>query len=114
MNEDFPNTLWNIISTQSNLPTKFNGCSTKIYKVDNSTDFSVLSFNYNDFQSIRKIIVCFENHEVIIHHRLDYNGAWMYNIFEEEIKKIKVYDNNTDEFLYEIDNKEIWDLIEFR
>ena len=114
MNEDFPNTLWNSISTQSNLPTKFNGCSTKIYKVDNSTDFSVLSFNYNDFQSIRKIIVCFENHEVIIHHRLDYNGAWMYNIFEEEIKKIKVYDNNTDEFLYEIDNKEIWDLIEFR
>ena len=114
MNSDFPNTLWNSISTQSNLPTKFNGCSTKIYMVDGSTDLSVLSFNYNDFQSLRRIVVCFENYESTIHHRLDYDGAWMYNIFEDEIKKIKVYDDKTNEFLYEIENKEIWDKIEFR
>jgi glycosyltransferase involved in cell wall biosynthesis len=114
MNSDFPNTLWNSTSTQSNLPTKFNGCSTKIYMVEGSTDLSVLSFNYNDFQSLRRIVVCFENYESTIHHRLDYDGAWMYNIFKDEIKKIKVYDDNTNEFLYEIENKEIWDKIEFR
>jgi glycosyltransferase involved in cell wall biosynthesis len=114
MNSDFPNTLWNSTSTQSNLPTKFNGCSTKIYMVEGSTDLSVLSFNYNDFQSLRRIVVCFENYESTIHHRLDYDGAWMYNIFKDEIKKIKVYNDNTNEFLYEIENKEIWDKIEFR
>jgi glycosyltransferase involved in cell wall biosynthesis len=113
MNTDFPNTMWNTETSQSTLSEYYRGCSTKIYLIKDQTNYSVLSFNYNDFPVYRKIIVELDDREEIIHHQLDYNGSWSYNIFDETINKIRVYDSTTDELLYEMKNKNIYSYIEF-
>ena len=113
MNINFPNTRWNTETSQSTLSEHYRGCSTKIYLIKDQTTISVLSFNYNNYAVYRKIIVEIGDREEIIHHQLDYNGSWSYNIFDETIKKIRVYDSTTDELLYEMENKNIYSYIEF-
>jgi hypothetical protein len=49
----------------------------------------------------------------VFYHGLDNYGHWSFNIFENEIEKILVYDSQTDEFLYEIINENIVDYIVF-
>jgi hypothetical protein len=105
--------MWNTETSQSTLSEHYRGCSTKIYLIKDQTTISVLSFNYNNYAVYRKIIVEIGDREEIIHHQLDYNGSWSYNIFDETIKKIRVYDSTTDELLYEMENKNIYSYIEF-
>jgi hypothetical protein len=74
----------------------------------------LLSYNYNNFRSERKIIVNYvDNTSGVFYHGLDNYGHWSFNIFENEIEKILVYDSQTDEFLYEIINENIVDYIVF-
>ena len=74
----------------------------------------LLSYNYNNFRSERKIIVNYvDNTSEVFYHGLDNYGHWSYNIFENKIEKILVYDSQTDEFLYEIINENLVDYIIF-
>jgi hypothetical protein len=113
MNTDFPNTVWNSETSQSTLHGYFNGCTTKIYHVKDQEKFSVLSFNYNDNIINRKIVVKMEGDEEIIFQKLDYKGSWFYHLFNKPIKTILVYNADTDEFLYEQENKNIHSYLEF-
>jgi len=113
MNNNFPNTRWNTETSQSTLSEHFNGCSTKIYLIKDQPNFAVLSFNYVNKVIKRKIIVEMENREETIYHQLDINGCWSYNIFDNTLKKIKVYNSETDELLYEMENKNVHSYIEF-
>jgi hypothetical protein len=61
----------------------------------------------------RKIVVELDNKEEIIHHNLENNNTWFYHIFDNTLKKIKVYDLIEDRLLYEMENKNIYSYIEF-
>ena len=54
-----------------------------------------------------------DNTSEVFYHGLDNYGHWSYNIFENKIEKILVYDSQTDEFLYEIINENLVDYIIF-
>jgi FkbM family methyltransferase len=114
MNYDFDETIWNTETSQSTLHEKYEGCSTKIYKVSESNNLAVISYNYNNYGVQRKIIVTLNEMENTIIHQLDYFNAWVYNIYDESLVKISVYDNETDRLLYELENKDIKDYIEFK
>ena len=114
MESYFPETFWNSETSQSTLPEYFEGCTTKIYKVKDQNRLVILSYNYTSNLVNREIIVELENGEQKINHKLDISGSWFYNIFDESIKKIKVYDIKTNKFLYELENKNIYSYIEFR
>jgi hypothetical protein len=112
MNQDFPNTLWNTVTSMSNIDSKFKGCSTKIYKIEGTNRFAVFTYNLNDFPVFRKIEVYNQSIDTITHSVYGLN-QWSYNIYDR-IDKIKVFDNTTNEFLYEIKNENIWDNLEFK
>jgi len=114
MYTDFVNTIWNTETTISNVSSKFNGCSTKIYNIIGQEPQMVLSYNYNNFKTERKTIVHFlDDSSEIYYYTLENYGYWSFNIFNKDIKKISVYDTQTDEFLYEIINKNILDYVVF-
>jgi len=114
MNRDFDGTIWNTESSQATISEKYEGCPSKIYRVQNSTNIAIVSYNYNNFPTKRKIVVELENHQDTIYHNLDYFDAWAYNIFDSSVKKILVYDQTTDRLLYESENKNIEDFIELK
>jgi glycosyltransferase involved in cell wall biosynthesis len=114
MNIDFQGTLWNTETTISNVSSKFKGCSTKIYNISGQETIMVLSYNYNNYTSDRKIVVNLIDGNTEIHyHVLENYGHWSFNIFNNNIEKILVYDNQNDEFLYEIINHNIVDYVTF-
>ena len=114
MNTDFQNTLWNTETTVSNVSSKFKGCSTKLYNISGQDSIMLLSYNYNHFRSERKIVVNYIDGSLeTIYHGLENYGHWSFNIFENKIEKLLVYDNQNDEFLYEIINQNILDYITF-
>lgn len=111
---DFEGTIWNTESSQATISEKYEGCTSKIYRVQNSRNIAVVSYNYNNFPVKRKIVVELENRVDTIFHNLDYFDAWAYNIFDSSVKKILVYDQTTDRLLYESENKNIEDFIELK
>ena len=114
MNSDFHGTLWNTETTASNLLSKFRGCPSKLYNIKGQETIMLLSYNYNNFRSERRIIVNYaDNTSVVFYHGLENFGHWSFNIFENKVEKISVYDNQTDEFLYEVINENIVDYIVF-
>jgi hypothetical protein len=114
MNSDFQGTEWNTETTVSNVSSKFNGCSTKLYNISGQNSIMLLSYNYNHFRSERKIVVNYIDGSLeTIYHGLENYGHWSFNIFENKIEKLLVYDNQNDEFLYEIINQNILDYITF-
>lgn len=115
MNLDFPETLWNTESTPSKLSSKFKGCSTKLYKVENTDKVIILSFNYNNFETNRKIVVEFFDGgtEDYYHSLFDY-GHWSFNIFERKINRILVHDTLSNQFLYDINYDNVQDYVMFQ
>lgn len=114
MNSDFHGTLWNTETTGSNVPSKHRGCSSKLYNVSGQDSMMLLSYNYNNYRSERKIIVnYFDGSTETAYHILENFGHWSFNIFENKIEKILIYDNQNDEFLYEIINHNIVDYVIF-
>jgi len=74
----------------------------------------LLSYNYNHFRSERKIVVNYIDGSLeTIYHGLENYGHWSFNIFENKVEKISVYDTQDDEFLYDFINKNILDYIIF-
>lgn len=113
MSNDFYETIWNTETTNSNLSEKYKGCTTKIYNISEQKSIMVFSYNYNNFKSERKIVVNFLNGDTeVFYHVLENYGHWSFNVLEN-VEKISVYDNQTDEFLYDIINKNILDYIVF-
>ena len=114
MNKDFSGTVWNTETTGSNIASKFNGCSTKIYNILGKESKMILSYNYNNFKSERKIIVRFiDDTEEVYYYNLENYGHWSFNIFDKKIKKVSVYDKQTNEFLYDFVDENILDYIIF-
>lgn len=116
MSNDFPDTTWNRIVSESNSSEKYRGCTTLIYTINKfpkgvssianvdrgeQTDgISILSNNYKDRDVIRDIEVVFRDGGITnIKHHLPYNGAWSYNNFDRNVESIRVYEDG--EFLYE-------------
>jgi|694.fasta_scaffold62089_2 glycosyltransferase involved in cell wall biosynthesis len=114
MNSDFEGTIWNTETSQSTLHHKYEGCSTKIYNVSESNSVGVVSYNYNNYSVKRKIVVILKDRVETIYHHLDYFDAWAYNIFDNDLVKILVYDAETNRLLYESENKDIKDYIELK
>jgi glycosyltransferase involved in cell wall biosynthesis len=114
MNYDFDGTIWNTETSQSTLHEKYEGCPTKIYKVSETNNVAVVSYNYNNYGVKRKIVITLKEREDTIIHQLDYFDSWAYNIYDESLVKISVYDNETDRLLYELENKDIKDYIELK
>ena len=113
MNKDFEGTQWNTETTISNVPSKFKGCSVKLYNISGQESIMLLSYNYNNFRSERKTIVNYvDNTSEVFYHGLETYGHWSFNILNN-VKNILVYDTETDEFLYEIINENIVDYIVF-
>jgi glycosyltransferase involved in cell wall biosynthesis len=113
MNSDFDGTVWNTESSQSTLPSYYEGCTTKLYNVKGQETKVVLSFNYTNIETIRKIIVVFDDSQQTIIHKLS-NKGYYYHTFNNPIKEIKVYDSNDDRHLFDVENKNIEDYIEFK
>ena len=113
MNFDFQGTLWNTETTGSNISSKFRGCPTKLYNIPGQESTMLLSYNHNNFKSERKIVVNFlDGNTETYYHSLENYGHWSFNILNN-VEKILVYDNQNDEFLYEIINQNVLDYIIF-
>jgi len=113
MIDDFQGTVWNTETTISNVSSKFKGCSVKLYNISGQDSTMLLSYNYNNFRSERKIVVNYvDNNSEVFYHGLENYGHWYFNILNN-IKNVLVYDTKTDEFLYEIINENIVDYIVF-
>lgn len=113
---DFPDTNWNQIVSESNTSGKFRGCTSLIYQVtkfppgvssisnqsrgEKVNQLAVFTYNYKDREFVRTIDVIFKDgRSENIKHEMWINGSWSYNIFGDDVYKIRVYENN--EFLYE-------------
>lgn len=113
MSNDFPDTTWNTIVSDSNSESKYKGVITTIYLVSNSNSLAILTYSYIDKETNRKIeIIKDDNILYTISQSVFYNDAWSYNIVNNEFDSIKVYEN--DIFLYEELNQKIENYIIFR
>ena len=114
MKNDFQGTIWNTETTASSLSEKFKGCSIKLYNISGQESMMILSYNYNNFKSERKIIVTYSDDSIeTYYHSLENYGHWSFNVFEKKIQKISVYNTENDEFLYDMINQNIVNYISF-
>jgi glycosyltransferase involved in cell wall biosynthesis len=103
MLSNFPDTVWNTVVSSSNLPGKYKGCITDIYRVlDSSSNFvrhCVYSSNYHERHVIRKIKVKMEGGAwTELEHNMGGKGAWCLNDLPGNAMAIDVYEN--DELIY--------------
>jgi glycosyltransferase involved in cell wall biosynthesis len=114
MNEYFVDTHWNSETSQSNISSKYEGASTRLYRVDTKIDgevryntgLAILSYNYTDIHKQRKVIVTYDNDESIEYlHDLHHKGYFVYNVLNKNISHIDVYDG--DRFMYRENNNDI-------
>jgi hypothetical protein len=110
MIKDFPDTEWNTETSESNIQNVYNGCTTELYKVLNSSreeldNLAILSYNYRDLEVKRKIVIYKNDGEIeVINHHLITKNSWTYNLCPKNIEKIEIYEN--DELSFEkINNK---------
>jgi len=99
MKIDFSDTTWNTVVSASNLPTKYEGCLSGIYKLlDNAGNhlrYCLYSQNYLDSEVLRKIVVHTENSDKVeIYHKLVGRNSWWINDIEGEPTHIDVYEDD--------------------
>jgi len=99
MKSDFPDTTWNTVVSVSNLPTKYKGCISGIYrKLDNAgnhTGYCLYSQNYLDNEVTRKIVVHTpDSEDAVIYHKLVGRDSWWLNDVEGEPAHIDVYEGD--------------------
>jgi len=99
MKSDFPDTTWNTVVSVSNLPTKYKGCISDIYrKLDNAgnhTGYCLYSQNYLDNEVTRKIVVHTpDSEDAVIYHKLVGRDSWWLNDIEGEPAHIDVYEGD--------------------
>ena len=111
MDDDFPDTLWNTETSDSNMAFEFKGCLSGIYGSERGD--IVCSYNYSTDTRSRRIEIV-RNGEIIdtIQHDLDTRGSWSYHQFDS-IDEIRVYDANTGEFIYSQKREDSKNYIEF-
>jgi hypothetical protein len=107
MKNDFPDTTWNTVVSNSNLPEKYRGCLTEIYKVfgadGNQKGLCVYSQNYVDDNRLRKIAVFHDSGSYQIDHQMSGFDSWFLHGVGDNVWKIDVYEN--DELLYSHETK---------
>ena len=101
--EYFPDTHWNTETSQSNMSSKYKGCSTRLYRCHRNWTYTgelvIYSQSYSMDRKVRHITIEYgdgQKHTIV--HTLDVNGSWMYNIVPDSIRGISVFEN--DELLY--------------
>ena len=99
MCSDFSDTTWNTVVSVSNLPTKYKGCISGIYrKLDNAgnhTGYCLYSQNYLDNEVTRKIVVHTpDSEDAVIYHKLVGRDSWWLNDIEGEPANIDVYEGD--------------------
>lgn len=99
MCSDFSDTTWNTVVSVSNLPTKYKGCISGIYrKLDNAgnhTGYCLYSQNYLDNEVTRKIVVHTpDSEDAVIYHKLVGRDSWWLNDIEGEPDYIDVYEGD--------------------
>ena len=99
MKEDFSDTIWNTVVSASNLPTKYNGCLSGIYRILDSNGehirYCLYSQNYLDREVLRRVVVHMEDSsQVEIHHKLIGRNSWWINDIEGEPTHIDVYEDD--------------------
>lgn len=123
MNLDFPDVIWNTESSVGNYETKYNGCTTKLYKnkfydlqkkeFNFNGEFTLLSYSHVDKIIERKIVVEYENGDIInFDHKTFCNGFWQFHNLPSNIKLISVYEN--DKLLYTEQSKNCISYIIYR
>jgi len=100
MKSDFPDTVWNTVVSASNLPTKYKGCLSGIYRRLDSdgiqSGYCLYSQNYLDNDVTRKIVVHIDDSEdSVIHHKLVGRNSWWLNDIEGNPTHIDVYENES-------------------
>lgn len=103
MKSDFSDTIWNTVVSASNLPGKYKGCLTDLYRImdqnGNHLRYCVYSTNYLDQTIHRPIKVILKSGNTIdIEHRLNGKGSWCLNDLGEDPIQIDVYQDG--EILY--------------
>lgn len=98
MRLDFSDTTWNTVVSASNLPTKYEGCLSGIYRLldngGNHLRYCLYSHNYLDRDVLRKIIVhTDDSNKVEICHELQGRNSWWINDIEGEPTHIDVYED---------------------
>lgn len=101
--EYFPDTHWNTETSQSNMSSKFRGCSTRLYRCHREWNYTgelvIYSQSYSKDRKVRNITIEYnDGSKQTITHILDTNGSWMYNIVPDNIHGISVFEEN--ELLY--------------
>jgi len=99
MKIDFSDTTWNTVVSASNLPTKYKGCLSGIYRLldnaGNHLKYCLYSQNYLDSEILRKIVVHVDNsNKVEIYHKLVGRNSWWINDIEGEPTHIEVYEDD--------------------
>lgn len=99
MKSDFGDTIWNTVVSASNLPTKYNGCLSGIYRLldseGNYIRYCLYSQNYLDRDVLRRIVVHTDGCSPIeITHKLESRNSWWINDIEGEPTHIDVYEED--------------------
>lgn len=98
MSIDFPDTVWNTVVSSSNLPEKYKGCVSGIYKKINQTNevvgYCLYTSSYLDKSFDRLLKVNFQNGEVMEYrHTLAGKGSWYLNDLPGIPHSVDVYDS---------------------
>jgi glycosyltransferase involved in cell wall biosynthesis len=94
---DFKDTVWNTETSNSNLPPKYNGCISELYKkisADNQNLGIVLySQNFTDKKRERSIrLINDDGSDYYVNHTLNSMGSWAYVPVSDDVYKIEVYE----------------------
>ena len=117
MNHDFQGTLWNTETSESNIPTYYEGATTKIYrylnKMQEITNQKIIFTKCFRSGLEKRSVVLFKDGQAVqtLEHHVDCKECWCYNIVDNNFDNMKVYSG--DKLLYEVENKSKNDYINF-
>ena len=113
MSDDFPDTLWNTVVSDSNIDLKYRGVTTALYENRGQNSTVLLSYSYIDRECVRKIDIC-SNGMVLetISQNTYTNGNWCYRIIPYEFEEIRVFEDG--EFIYSENKQNIKNYIIFK
>jgi hypothetical protein len=116
MVQDFSDTIFNTESSASSLESFYNGTSTRLYKKQHqgqvTNNLIVLTYNYHDKEVNRKILVHYDNGDIIeLYHTLQYSSTFSWNELGDNVTRISIFENEV--LLYNELNSNIRNYIDF-
>lgn len=117
--EDFKDTIWNTVTSSSNMKECYRGCVSEIYyeyrgeySNENKTGVLLHSENYSDRKVDRIIILHLDNGDKLaFNHKLEGKGCWSNIKVPENFSFIEVFEN--EELLYTQSKDEVRNYIVF-